>query len=217
MGLLIFGADPMRVAMKRQEVIAAVIGPEGEAEMRLTRLSGGRPAPRSGGADGCDQGAGVLSRPARGLRRRGDRRPGPGSGRARWPTGGRAMPAAWSRRASLPAKSALRKLFESTSRGPCTRPLRRSAGAGRDRGGAGEGRAGRHRARGDGRSHGAGAGARPRRFPPDAGKDRALQAGRPDAADAGRHRRLRARRRSRPRWTTSSTPPPRAGRPPSAR
>jgi DNA polymerase III subunit delta len=39
-GLLVFGADPMRVALKRQEAIAALIGPEGEAEMRLTRLSG---------------------------------------------------------------------------------------------------------------------------------------------------------------------------------
>ncbi|QUS36469.1 DNA polymerase III subunit delta [Falsirhodobacter algicola] len=38
-GLLIFGADPMRVALRRQEVIAALIGPEGEAEMRLTRMS----------------------------------------------------------------------------------------------------------------------------------------------------------------------------------
>lgn len=37
-GLLVFGADPMRVALKRQEVIAALIGPEGEAEMRLTRI-----------------------------------------------------------------------------------------------------------------------------------------------------------------------------------
>ena len=37
-GLLNFGADPMRVALKRQEVIAALIGPEGEAEMRLTRI-----------------------------------------------------------------------------------------------------------------------------------------------------------------------------------
>jgi len=37
-GLLIFGADPMRVALKRQEAIAAVIGPEGEAEMRLARI-----------------------------------------------------------------------------------------------------------------------------------------------------------------------------------
>ncbi len=40
-GLLIFGADAMRVALKRQEAIAALIGPEGEAEMRLTRMSGG--------------------------------------------------------------------------------------------------------------------------------------------------------------------------------
>lgn len=37
-GLLIAGADSMRVALKRQEVIAALVGPEGEAEMRLTRL-----------------------------------------------------------------------------------------------------------------------------------------------------------------------------------
>jgi DNA polymerase III subunit delta len=39
-GLLIFGADPMRVALKRSEVVAALIGPEGPAEMRLTRISG---------------------------------------------------------------------------------------------------------------------------------------------------------------------------------
>ena len=39
-GILIFGADAMRVALKRQEAIAAIIGPQGEAEMRLTRLSG---------------------------------------------------------------------------------------------------------------------------------------------------------------------------------
>jgi len=37
-GLLIAGADAMRVALKRQEVIAALIGPDGEGEMRLTRL-----------------------------------------------------------------------------------------------------------------------------------------------------------------------------------
>jgi DNA polymerase III subunit delta len=40
-GLLIHGSDAMRVALKRQEVIAALIGPDGEAEMRLARLSGG--------------------------------------------------------------------------------------------------------------------------------------------------------------------------------
>jgi len=38
-GLLIYGADPMRVALKRQQVIAAVMGPNGDAEMRLTRIS----------------------------------------------------------------------------------------------------------------------------------------------------------------------------------
>lgn len=37
-GLLIAGADPMRVAMKRQEALLAIVGPQGEAEMRLTRL-----------------------------------------------------------------------------------------------------------------------------------------------------------------------------------
>lgn len=40
-GLLIYGEDVMRVAMKRQEVVAAIVGPQGEAEMRLTRLVGG--------------------------------------------------------------------------------------------------------------------------------------------------------------------------------
>ncbi|MFY0623112.1 MAG: DNA polymerase III subunit delta [Pelagimonas sp.] len=39
-GLLIFGEDTMRVAMKRQEVIGNIVGPEGEAEMRLTRIQG---------------------------------------------------------------------------------------------------------------------------------------------------------------------------------
>ncbi|ETX29995.1 DNA polymerase III subunit delta [Roseivivax isoporae] len=39
-GLLIWGEDAMRVALRRQEVIAALIGPEGEAEMRLTRIPG---------------------------------------------------------------------------------------------------------------------------------------------------------------------------------
>lgn len=39
-GLLIFGKDAMRVALRRQEVIAALIGPTGEEEMRLTRMQG---------------------------------------------------------------------------------------------------------------------------------------------------------------------------------
>jgi DNA polymerase-3 subunit delta len=37
-GLLIYGSDAMRVAIKRQEVIAALVGPDGEEEMRLTRI-----------------------------------------------------------------------------------------------------------------------------------------------------------------------------------
>lgn len=40
-GVLIYGADPMRVALKRQDLIAALIGPEGEGEMRLARLAAG--------------------------------------------------------------------------------------------------------------------------------------------------------------------------------
>jgi DNA polymerase III subunit delta len=39
-GLLIYGEDPMRVALKRQEVLRAMIGPEGETEMRLARHDG---------------------------------------------------------------------------------------------------------------------------------------------------------------------------------
>ena len=38
-GLLIFGADPMRVALKRREAIAALTGPNAEEEMRLTRIN----------------------------------------------------------------------------------------------------------------------------------------------------------------------------------
>ncbi|WP_158965454.1 DNA polymerase III subunit delta [Chachezhania sediminis] len=39
-GLLIYGNDGMRVALKRQQVLAALLGPGAEEEMRLTRLSG---------------------------------------------------------------------------------------------------------------------------------------------------------------------------------
>jgi DNA polymerase III subunit delta len=51
-GLLIFGADPMRVAERRQRVIAARIGPAGEAEMRLDRIDAG--SLRSDGAAVAD-------------------------------------------------------------------------------------------------------------------------------------------------------------------
>ncbi|MBZ0124171.1 MAG: DNA polymerase III subunit delta, partial [Roseovarius sp.] len=38
-GLLIYGADAMRVALRRQQAIAALVGPDGEKEMRLTRMA----------------------------------------------------------------------------------------------------------------------------------------------------------------------------------
>lgn len=40
-GLLIYGSDAMRVALRRQEVIKALIGEAGEDEMRLARISAG--------------------------------------------------------------------------------------------------------------------------------------------------------------------------------
>ncbi|WP_417673954.1 DNA polymerase III subunit delta [Pseudodonghicola sp.] len=40
-GLLIYGADTMRVALKRQQMLKALLGPGAEEEMRLTRLQGG--------------------------------------------------------------------------------------------------------------------------------------------------------------------------------
>jgi len=39
-GVLLYGADPMRVALKRAALVEAMIGPEGAAEMRLTRIDG---------------------------------------------------------------------------------------------------------------------------------------------------------------------------------
>lgn len=39
-GLLIYGADPMRVALKRAEALAALTGPDADEEMRLTRIDG---------------------------------------------------------------------------------------------------------------------------------------------------------------------------------
>ncbi|MBK1634246.1 DNA polymerase III subunit delta [Rhodovulum adriaticum] len=40
-GVLLFGADAMRVALKRQELIANLLGPNAEEEMRLTRMMAG--------------------------------------------------------------------------------------------------------------------------------------------------------------------------------
>lgn len=38
-GALLFGQDAMRVALKRQDVVSALIGPNGEEEMRFTRIA----------------------------------------------------------------------------------------------------------------------------------------------------------------------------------
>ncbi len=40
-GALLYGPDAMRIALKRQALVAALIGPDGPAEMRLTRMSAG--------------------------------------------------------------------------------------------------------------------------------------------------------------------------------
>jgi len=39
-GLLLYGGDAMRVALKRQEYLKALLGPAAEEEMRLTRIAG---------------------------------------------------------------------------------------------------------------------------------------------------------------------------------
>jgi DNA polymerase-3 subunit delta len=38
-GILIFGVDPMRVATARAQVVGGLVGPQGESEMRLTRIA----------------------------------------------------------------------------------------------------------------------------------------------------------------------------------
>ncbi|PJE31140.1 DNA polymerase III subunit delta [Pseudooceanicola marinus] len=39
-GVLLYGPDAMRIALRRQEMIAALVGPQGDEEMRLTRMQG---------------------------------------------------------------------------------------------------------------------------------------------------------------------------------
>ena len=38
-GVLIYGPDTMRVALKRQALVKSLLGPKGEEEMRLSRIS----------------------------------------------------------------------------------------------------------------------------------------------------------------------------------
>lgn len=37
-GILLYGPDAMRIALRRQEIVANLVGPEGEAEMRVSRF-----------------------------------------------------------------------------------------------------------------------------------------------------------------------------------
>ncbi|MBB5516934.1 DNA polymerase-3 subunit delta [Rubricella aquisinus] len=39
-GILIYGPDPMRIALKREQLVRAQIGPQGEEEMRFSRMMG---------------------------------------------------------------------------------------------------------------------------------------------------------------------------------
>ena len=39
-GVLLYGMDAMRVSLKRQDLVKTLVGPTGEEEMRLTRISG---------------------------------------------------------------------------------------------------------------------------------------------------------------------------------
>ncbi len=116
-GLLIFGADAMKVAMKRQQVIAALIGPEGEGEMRLARMSGADlrrdpaalldavkaqgffPGPRVAFVEGATDGLADLI----------------GAALSDWRKGDAQIVVTAD---ALTAKSALRKVFESHSTAP---------------------------------------------------------------------------------------------------
>lgn len=62
-GVLIHGEDGMRIALRRQEIVAALIGPEGPAEMRLTRLAAGELRKGSGGLGDAARAMGFFPGP----------------------------------------------------------------------------------------------------------------------------------------------------------
>ncbi|PYE83667.1 DNA polymerase III subunit delta [Pseudoroseicyclus aestuarii] len=110
-GALLYGGDAMRVSDKRRALVLAMTGPEAEAEMRLTRLTaadlrsdpsqledamraqGFFPGPRAVTVDGATDGLADLI----------------GSALSGWQPGDAQLVVT---AGSLPARSALRKLFE---------------------------------------------------------------------------------------------------------
>ena len=126
----------MRIALKRQALVAAMIGPDGPAEMRLTRLAAGDLRRDPAGADRRAQGR-RASFPARApcwSRTRPTRTPPPiAAALADWRPGDAALVVA---AGELRAGSALRKAFEAVEDRRRDRDLRRPARPRRDRGGA---------------------------------------------------------------------------------
>ena len=80
-GLLLYGADAMRVALKRQEAILALVGPSAEAEMRLERLSGADLRRDPAAVTDALRAQGFFPRPARGVPRGSGRCGGARAGR----------------------------------------------------------------------------------------------------------------------------------------
>ena len=79
--MLLYGADAMRVALKRAALVEALIGPEGAAEMRLTRIAGGDLRRDPAALIDAIKAAGFLPRAAGGAGRGRDRRRGRGGPR----------------------------------------------------------------------------------------------------------------------------------------
>ena len=98
-GLLIYGADAMRVALKRQQMLAALLGPGAEEEMRLSRMNGGELRKDPALLLDAVKAVGFFPAPARSLSKRPMTPP-----RLRfwplWKTGSQEMPKSWSPQAS---------------------------------------------------------------------------------------------------------------------
>ncbi|SHJ02265.1 DNA polymerase III subunit delta [Wenxinia saemankumensis] len=117
-GILIYGDDAGRVALRRQDLLQALVGPEAEQEMRLTRLNGSDLRSDSAALDGAMRAQGFF--------------PGPRAVHVEGATDGladlfRAALEDWragdativATAGSLTARSALRKLFEGDRRAAC--------------------------------------------------------------------------------------------------